>query len=255
MMPGIDGYEVCKKLRANPRTAHCAVVMVTAKTMPVDTIVGLAAGADDYIAKPFDPAELVARLRSVLRRARQLRDVSPLTGLPGNTEIRRMLDALIETGDEFALIHADIDQFKAFNDRYGFARGDDAIKATADVLLDAVDAATLSTAFVGHVGGDDFALLVPASGLEAFCEDIVRRFDAMAPTLYDPEDAAAGGIEVVDRKGATSRVGRMTLSLGVAVSGVRRFGTSSEVVATAAEMKSAAKHEGRSTYSIDRRSG
>ena len=140
MMPGLDGYEVCRRLRHNARTSHCAIIMLTAKSLSADTVLGLTSGADDYISKPFDPPELVARVRAALRRARQLRDISPLTGLPGNSEITRHVEQLIAVEEQnFALIHADVDRFKAFNDRYGFHRGDEAIRATADVLSEVVN--------------------------------------------------------------------------------------------------------------------
>src|SRR6266540_1235776 len=87
MMPKLDGYEVCERIRADGRTRHINVIMLTAKSLSADKIVGLTAGADDYVLKPFDPMELVARVRSTLRRSREMRAISPLTGLPGNIQI------------------------------------------------------------------------------------------------------------------------------------------------------------------------
>lgn len=174
MMPGLDGYEVCRRLRSNARTSHCAIIMLTAKSLSADTVLGLTAGADDYISKPFDPPELVARVRAALRRARQLRDVSPLTGLPGNSEITRQVERLVAEGEPFALIHADLDHFKAFNDRYGFLRGDEAIKATADVLQAVMTAYEDGVCFLGHVGGDDFVILTTPDAVEEVSAAILR---------------------------------------------------------------------------------
>lgn len=255
MMPGLDGYEVCRRLRSNARTSHCAIIMLTAKSLSADTVLGLTAGADDYISKPFDPPELVARVRAALRRARQLRDISPLTGLPGNSEITRQVERLVEEGQPFALIHADLDHFKAFNDRYGFLRGDEAIKATADVLAEVIAAHETDTCFLGHVGGDDFVLLTAPEAVEAVAMDIIAAFDAMAPSLYDPEDAARGWIEVEDRRNNRRSVEIMTISLGAATTANRPLLTVAEASTIATEMKRVAKEDVRSAYRIDQRRG
>lgn len=254
MMPGMDGYEVCRQLRAAVGTSQCAILMLTAKTMSADRVVGLTAGADDFIAKPFDPPELVARVRSSLRRARQLRDVSPLTGLPGNSEITRRAEALASAEAPcFALVHADLDSFKAYNDRYGFLRGDEAIRRAAEVIGDAIAAVPSELAFLGHVGGDDFVLLTDPGSVEQLCREVIERFDLMAPLLYDPEDAARGWIEVKDRQRQHRRFDLMTISLGVASTARRAIHSVAEASTIATEMKAAAKAQTGSAYRIDQR--
>jgi diguanylate cyclase (GGDEF)-like protein len=254
MMPGLDGYEVCRRLRSNARTSHCAIIMLTAKSLSADTVLGLTAGADDYISKPFDPPELVARVRAALRRARQLRDISPLTGLPGNSEITRQVERLVRERAPFALIHADLDHFKAYNDRYGFLRGDAAIKATAELLQDILNGYDGETCFLGHVGGDDFVILVEPEVAEEVAAKVITRFDEFAPTLYDSEDAARGWIEVDDRRNNRRQVDVMTISLGIATTVRRPLLTVAEAATIATEMKMAAKQaEGTSAYRIDQR--
>jgi diguanylate cyclase (GGDEF)-like protein len=254
MMPGLDGYEVCRRLRSNARTSHCAIIMLTAKSLSADTVLGLTAGADDYISKPFDPPELVARVRAALRRARQLRDISPLTGLPGNSEITRQVERLVRDRSPFALIHADLDHFKAYNDRYGFLRGDAAIKATADLLQSVLDGYGGETCFLGHVGGDDFVILTDPDVAEEVAQKVIRRFDEMAPSLYDPEDAARGWIEVDDRRNNRRQVEVMTISLGIATTAHRPLLAVAEASTIATEMKMAAKQDdGTSAYRIDQR--
>ena len=255
MMPGLDGYEVCRRLRSNARTSHCAIIMLTAKSLSADTVLGLTAGADDYISKPFDPPELVARVRAALRRARQLRDISPLTGLPGNSEITRQVERLVAERRPFALIHADLDHFKAYNDRYGFLRGDQAIKATADVLESVLERCHDDTCFLGHVGGDDFVLLTSPESAETLAEQVIADFDAMAPSLYDPEDAARGWIEIEDRRNNRRTVEIMTISLGIATTLHRPLLTVAEASAIATEMKMVAKEDVRSAYRVDQRRG
>src|SRR5690606_26321686 len=152
-MPKIDGVELTRMLRADPLTAALPIIMLTAKGLTVDKVVGLTAGADDYLVKPFDTAELMVRVRSTLRRAQEYREVSPLTGLPGNSRIVREITDRVNRGEPYAVCYIDIDRFKSVNDAYGFGRGDEFIAALARCLHRAVlDRAP--GAFLGHVGGD-----------------------------------------------------------------------------------------------------
>jgi diguanylate cyclase (GGDEF)-like protein len=254
MMPGIDGYEVTKRLRHDPRTATASIIMLTARALPADKVLGLTAGCDDYIVKPFDPSELVARVQSALRRSRQMREVSPLTGLPGNFQISAELERLVEQDDdEFSVLYADLDDFKAYNDHYGFMRGDEAIRATGRLLTDALARNRTSPSFAGHIGGDDFVLVTAAEEGEVLAQDIVRNFDVMAPSLYDEDDRERGFIEVPDRRGVLHHYPFLSVSIGVASSAVRAIRTQWEASAVASEMKAVAKRKVGSSYEIDRR--
>jgi DNA-binding response OmpR family regulator len=150
MLPGIDGFEVVRVLRRELATANMSIIMLTAMANVME---GLDAGADDYVLKPYDHRELLARVRSVLHRATAMRALSPLTGLPGNTRIQEELERAIGQDRRFALLHADLDHFKAYNDQYGFARGDDVLRLTAALLHAAVQAGGGADAFVGQGGG------------------------------------------------------------------------------------------------------
>ena len=175
MMPKVDGFEVAQRLRRNPRTGNTSIIMVTAKALSTDKVLGLTAGADDYIIKPFDPIELLARVKGTLRRAREMRNLSPLTGLPGNIRIQEEIERCVREGKAFAVLYADLDHFKAYNDHYGFLRGDEAIRTTARVLQEAAEEVAGSEAFVGHVGGDDFVALVPPDLAAPLAQRIVER--------------------------------------------------------------------------------
>src|SRR6266496_3287999 len=204
MMPGMDGYEVCTKLRADGRSAHIPVIMLTAKSLSADKVLGLTAGADDYIIKPFDPMELVARVKTTLRRASEMRALSPLTGLPGNNRIEQEIQVRMERNTSTAVVYADLDNFKSFNDRYGFLRGDEVISLAAQVLRLAAQEAAGPDGFVGHIGGDDFVAIVPPEAAEGFSTRVIESFDARILSLDDPEDAGAGMIELEDRQGAAA---------------------------------------------------
>src|SRR6266536_1623088 len=131
MMPGLDGFEVAQRLRRDPRTSSSSIIMLTAKALSADKVLGLSSGADDYIIKPFDPVELLARVKGTLRRAREMRALSPLTGFPGNIRIQDEIQRRVAEEMPFALLYADLDYFKAYNDFYGFVRGDRAIQTLA----------------------------------------------------------------------------------------------------------------------------
>jgi diguanylate cyclase (GGDEF)-like protein len=256
LMPDLDGFEVCRKLRGDPRLLNCPVILVTAKGLTDDKVRGFAAGADDYIVKPFDPAEMIARVRAVLRRSSQMRDLSPLTRLPGNFHIARELERLVSEPDpHFAVIYADLNDFKSFNDHYGFLRGDQVIMMTARVLTDALAEHGGERTFAGHVGGDDFILVCDEDAPEAFCKSAIAAFDEQIVDLYDPADVEAGGVVVENRRGEVTRYGIVSLALGVATTANGSIGTRWEASSVASEMKSHAKAAGASAYAIDRRAG
>jgi diguanylate cyclase (GGDEF)-like protein len=255
MMPHVDGFELTRQLRLDPRTAGTSVIILTARGLSADKLEGFAIGADDYIVKPFDTPELLARVRGVLRRSKEMRDESPLTGLPGSVRIQEEIERKVEDGGDFALMYADLDHFKPFNDHYGFARGDRVIREVAKLMDDVVAEFGAEGSFVGHLGGDDFVALVPSGVAALVADTIVHRFDELAPTWYDDEERTRGWIEVPNRRGDPQRYGPLTLSIGVASTERRRFAHFAEVVAVAVQMKNYTKGLSGSSWSIDRRAG
>jgi diguanylate cyclase (GGDEF)-like protein len=248
-MPKLDGYQVCQRLRTEGRTSGVCIIMLTAKSMSADKVLGLTAGADDYISKPFDPMELVARVKTTLRRTREMRSVSPLTGLPGNVQIESEMQRRVAAEETYAVLWLDLDNFKAFNDRYGFIRGDSAINYLATVLREA----TTEEQFVGHIGGDDFVALTSAEDVEALSQAIVARFDKDVKDLYDPEDATRGTVVVTDRLGRELEYPLLSVSIGAATNEHHPVKDYRELVEVATEMKSFSKKRPGSVYAIDRR--
>jgi diguanylate cyclase (GGDEF)-like protein len=253
MMPNMDGFEMTRQLRQDSRTTSVSVIMLTARGLSADKLEGFSVGADDYIVKPFDTPELLARIRGVLRRAKEMRQQSPLTGLPGNIRIEDEIEERVRSGGSFAILYADLDHFKAFNDHYGFMRGDEVIQFTASMIQELAHEAGGPSAFVGHVGGDDFVILCDSGEAENLAELLVRRFDEAVPGLYDPEDRARGHIVVTNRLGEVQDFPFLSISVGIATTARRTFQHFAEAVAIATEMKAFTKSKDGSSWAVDRR--
>lgn len=214
----------------------------------------LDAGADEALSSGLEPAELEARLRAALRRSERDLQVNPSTRLAGGDAIAGAISARIEQGAAFAACYADLDHFKEFNDRYGYAMGDQVIRSVAQLIDDAVLQTAGADGFVGHIGGDDFLFLVPLERTTETCELLVRTADDMLPRRYSAHDRQAGYFFGKDRRGRLDRVPLMTLSIGVVTNARRRFTSAAQVSELATEMKTYAKTLPGSVWAMDRRS-
>ncbi len=253
MMPNMDGFELTRRLRQDPRTVSVSVIMLTARGLSADKLEGFSVGADDYIVKPFDTPELLARIRGVLRRAREMRAQSPLTGLPGNVRIEEEIEARVSGHRPFAILYADLDHFKAYNDHYGFMRGDQVIQFTARIAQEVAITHATGETFVGHVGGDDFVVVCSPESAVPLSQALVDRFDAESPALYDEVDRERGYVEVTNRRGEMQRFPLLSISIGIATTEMRAFAHHAEAVAVATEMKSFTKTSAGSSWAVDRR--
>ena len=217
MMPRMDGYEACRRLRAHYRTRHIPILIATAKGGDDDKLVGLEGGANDYVTKPWNGKELVQRVRNHLDWARNQRAVNPLTGLPGNLSILAERQRRADAGEAFGEIFLDLDNFKAFNDRYGFPVGDSAIAAVAEVLIGVVEGQGKAGDFVGHIGGDDFVVLTEPARAETLAEAFKDGLDRRLPELYEPADRANGFVRVLNRRHEFEDFPLMSVTFAVAI--------------------------------------
>jgi PleD family two-component response regulator len=215
MMPDLDGYEVCRRLRGAFSTRHIPIVMLTARAEQTDKVRGLEGGANDYVTKPWDNRELVLRIRNVLDWSKQQRAASPLTGLPGNHSINDEIRRRLAGGEAFSLLQLDVDHFKAFNDYYGYARGDQAIQMLARILSETVQRLGGPDGFVGHIGGDDFVVLTSPDLAEPLGEAILEWFNTASRELYDSEDRERGYVEVLNRRHVVERFPLMSLTIAL----------------------------------------
>ncbi len=253
MMPVMNGRELCKTLKKDILLRHIPVIMLTGKGEVQDRISGIEAGADDYMIKPFDPDELLARIKSILKRTVTSLDANPLSHLPGNTSIMEELQACIDSKKVFAVGYADLDKFKAYNDKYGFEKGDDVIKELARTLIKVVREEGGQNSFIGHIGGDDMVFIVDDAVADKVCEGIIKEFDRKMPSFYPPEDRQQGYIISKDRQGHEQKFGLLAISIGV-VSNVNQPITHvAQISEIGAELKKYAKSFERSVYVRDKR--
>jgi len=251
-LPMLSGEAVHERLRAHYRTRNIPIIVLSATADVARKVERLSAGADDYITKPFEVAELIGRVRAALTRTQSLRDLNPLTGLPGNAALTNEMNDRIAARRVFSLLHVDVDDFKSFNDRYGYATGDRALIALANVIDNVADRDGNGD-FVGHIGGDDFMVLSDASDPELLAQEITQRFDLIAPSLHEPEDRERGWYVATDRVGTVKEIPLASISIGIA----RSLGGGDENAAQlshlASEMKEVAKRARGSSWAIDRR--
>ena len=255
MLPDIVGPEICKIIRKDPLRFNIPVLMLTGKGEVSDKVHGLESGADDYMLKPFEPQELVARTRMLIRRSHANLDANPLTRLPGNVSINKELMEKILSKEKFAVLYIDLDNFKAVNDYYGFEKGDTVIKETSHILINAIQSKGTVNDFIGHIGGDDFVIISTPDASEEIAKKIIADFDAVSSQFFEEKDRRKGYIETKGRDNQIHHFGFPTISIGIVNNLEREFIHTAEINSLGAEMKSLAKKFPQSKYILNRRLG
>ena len=254
-MPDINGHAVREKLKERPSTRNVPIVMFSSSDQVSDKIQSLKSGADDYITKDVDHEELVARLEALIRRYKESLGANPLTKLPGNYAIEDDINFRIRSGDVFAVCYADLDNFKAYNDKYGFKAGDDVIKKTAAVITETVSAMGTKEDFIGHIGGDDFVFVLSApESIDPVCQTIINKLNELYPSMYSEEDRRQGFIVTKNRKDETDQFPLMSISIAVVSNENNKLTNVGQIAQIAGEVKKALKTKPGSNYRIDRRS-
>ncbi|MDD5561002.1 MAG: response regulator [Candidatus Omnitrophica bacterium] len=252
-MPKMDGRQLCNLIKKDLLLQHLPIIMVTGKGEVSDKIDGIDSGADDYIVKPFEPKELLARIRMVLRRTKRDLEANPLTRLPGNVAILNELSDRIENKKTYAVCYVDLDKFKAYNDKYGFEHGDTVIRETARILLGAAKEYGSLLDFVGHIGGDDFVVVTTPEMSDKICEKIIHDFDKISPSFYNQEDRQNGYIIGRDRQGEIQKIPLLSVSIGVVSNETRNITHVAQIGEIGAELKKIAKSVEKSNYVKDKR--
>jgi diguanylate cyclase (GGDEF)-like protein len=254
VMPDYSGFDICKILRDSESNNLMPIIMITSQDAQDDILIGLEYGADDYVKKPFNERELLSRIRNIFRRIDRNRNANPLTGLNGNIEIQRDVESRISRGLSFAVVYADLDNFKAYNDVYGYSNGDRIIVLTADILTDQVMLFGNPDDFIGHVGGDDFINVTTPDKAETICRSVIAEFDDKVLNFYNEEDREKGIITTQNRRGEIDTFPLMTISLAIVTNEKRELRSHIEIGEIAAEVKTKLKTMPGSNLFTDRRS-
>jgi diguanylate cyclase (GGDEF)-like protein len=254
-LAGAHAAKMVQDLKSDPFTAIVPVLVLLGPHDPDQTTRWFSAGADEILSSVFPPAEQRARLDAMLVRTQRDVGVHPSTRMPGTTEIEREIRRRLDSGLDFAVCYADLDHFKEFNDRYSYYDGDRVIYILSRILHDVVKGLLGPNGFVGHIGGDDFIFMIPATEAAPVCTEILEVFDTLVPLQYNEQDSRAGYFFGKDRRGQLHRVPLMTLSIGIVTNRHRRFAHPAQVSELATEMKSYAKTLPGSVFVVDRRQG
>jgi len=250
-LPDGDGFGLLEELAADRAREPFGVVFLSARGETSDKVRGLRLGADDYLTKPFDAQELVARVDAVIRRRESALQASPMTRLPGGQAIDQEVEKRLAAQVPFALSYLDLDNLKAYNDTYGYAKADGVLLQTAGILREVVASHGGEDAFLGHVGGDDFVLLTSPERAGQVCGEALAAFDRVIQLYYDRADRERGYIEANDRFGTRRRFGFLALSAATVVARPGRFAAHADLARAAAELKHEAKKIPGSVHLVD----
>ena len=249
----IDIVELCKNIRENEDNSITPIVVISSNWEKEHRIKILEQSIEYFIIKPVDQEYLYFTIKNILKLLQNNRRISPLTGLPGNVQIQAEMKKRLLNKERFAMFYFDLDNFKAYNDTYGFANGDEIIKFTARTIVDNIHNIGMDNSFIGHIGGDDFVAITGAADYEKICRDIISDFDTYVLGYYNDEDVEKGYIEVANRRGIIEQFPLTSISIGVVEVTPGRFKNTLEIGEVGAQVKHQAKSVMGSTYIVNRR--
>ena len=249
----MDIVELCKSIRENEDNSITPIIVISSDWEKQHRIKILQQSIEYYIIKPIDQEYLYFTIKNILRLLQTNRRISPLTGLAGNVQIQAEMKKRLLNKDKFAVFYFDLDNFKAYNDIYGFSNGDEIIKFTAKTIVRNIHALGLDDSFIGHIGGDDFVAITRATDYDKVCKNIIYEFDKEVLNYYNEDDIAKGYIEVANRRGIIEQFPLTSISIGVVEIEPGRFKNTLEIGEIGAQVKHQAKSIMGSTYIINRR--
>jgi len=247
-----DVIGLCRKIRKDEDNTITPVIVVSSNGSREHRMRILNESVEYFIKKPVDEGYLYYTVKNLNRLLTTNRRVSPLTGLPGNVQIHSELKKRLSKEEEFSVLYLDLDNFKAYNDVYGFLKGDKIIQYTADIIQEEIHTDG-GNGFIGHVGGDDFIAIVPYTEVENLCQRIIARFEKQIKSFFTEEDAEKGYIEIANRRGIIEKFPLTSISIAVVVADKKRFNNILEIGDVAAQVKHAVKTVMGSSYTIDKR--
>ena len=248
-----NATEICYKIRNNDDNSITPIIVVTSNTIREHRIEVLKAEATYFIKNPIDFEYLNYTIQNIINLLYINRKVSPLTNLPGNVQIQAEMKRRLMKKEFFVMLYLDLDNFKAYNDVYGFLKGDQIIEFTAQTIVKCVHEMFPEEAFIGHIGGYDFVAIVPTDNVDEICQSIIAHFDKNVTKFFTEEDLEKGYIEVANRKGIIEQFALTSISIGVVIVEKGRFSNILEIGDVGAQVKHVAKSIMGSSYAIDRR--
>ena len=247
-------YTLCSRIRNDADNAITPIMVLTSNDDTSHKIEIIKNSVEYIVEKSLGDEYLYYTIKNISRLLAVNRTVSPLTGLPGNVKIQSELKKRLSSKQPFTVLYLDLDNFKAYNDVYGFLRGDEIIKLTAKIITNNVYGMKDNDVFVGHIGGDDFvAILDGEINYENICQNIITEFDSEVIKYFNAEDLKRGFLEVQNRKGVMEEFPLTALSIGVVVADKNRFANILEIGEVGAQVKHLAKTTQGSSYAINRR--
>ena len=245
--------DLCRQIRRDEDNTITPVIVVSSNGEREHRMRILNESIEYFIKKPVDEGYLYLTVKNLNRLLSINRRISPLTGLPGNVQIHAELKKRLSNKEEFSILYLDLDNFKAYNDVYGFVQGDQIIEFTANTITSCIHEFANEHSFIGHIGGDDFIAIVDGTKTEKLCQSIIATFDEKVKDFFTEEDAENGYIEIENRKGIVEQFPLTSISIGVVVADSGRFHNILEIGEIGAQVKHAAKSVMGSSYAVDRR--
>ncbi len=249
----VNIIDICNTIRSNDDNNITPLAVVSTNIDKSHRIEILKTSVQYYIKKPIDEQYLFYTVKNIIDLLYTNRKVSPLTGLPGNVQIQAEMKKRLLNKEVFAILYIDLDNFKAYNDVYGFSNGDEIIKFTAKVISKYVHNLENSDNFVGHIGGDDFVAIVSKTDYDKICQEIIIEFDVGVENYYNNQDLERGYVEIENRKGILEQFPITTISIAVVEVDAETFRSPLEIGEVGAQVKHRAKSIMGSAYVINKR--
>ncbi len=247
-----EGLEKIIEIKKSFNLISIPLILILDK-LEFELLLSIANWTDDFFHLNDPIEEVYLRIEYSFKKLDRISDNNPLTGLPGNTSISKAIERVMHSDKPYAVAYVDLDNFKAYNDAYGFAQGDEMIKNLARILINTVSEYSNEDYFVGHIGGDDFVFIVPLEKVKKISEEIIKRFNLLLPSFLEEMDLERGYFVSINRVGEVSKIPLPSVSIAIVPVWRGKFKHIGEISARAAEIKKVVKSLEGSNYFIDRR--
>lgn len=248
-----SGLQICKSVKKDFLTSYTPTIVLIDKKQLRRDLLSIEQGVDDYLIKPPDPIDLEIRIVLALRSAAHHFNANALTRLPGNKLIEKVLMEKIDARAAFSFHYVDIDNFKSYNDKYGYIKGNGVILETAGIISKNVKLHGNSEDFVGHIGGDDFVVITGPDKAETIAKKTIEDFDYMVLGHYSDLDKRAGFIRAKDRSGRVANIPLMSLSIAIVNNNLSEISSLLELMDISTELKRYLKGLSGSNFMMNRR--